>query len=86
VASGYQHKITHYSERVTSCHKPIITGYMQVGAPLLRTLDERQASVSSLYKVVMDASDLGLGAVLLQEGPPVASVSWKLNSAELLQS
>jgi hypothetical protein len=49
-----------------------------VEAPLLRTLDEKLPS-----EVVTDASDLGLGAVLLQEGHPVAFESRKLNSAEL---
>ena len=49
-----------------------------IEAPLLRTPDE-----SKPYDVVTDASDLGLGAVLLQEGHPVAFESRKLNSAEL---
>jgi hypothetical protein len=49
-----------------------------VEAPLLRTLDERL-----LYKVVTDASNLDLGAVLLQKGHPVAFESRKLNSTEL---
>jgi hypothetical protein len=35
-------------------------------APLLRTLD-----VSKTYRVVMDASDIGLGGVLLHEGHPI---------------
>jgi hypothetical protein len=48
------------------------------GAPLLRTPNERLS-----YEVVTDASDLGLGAVLLQEGHPFAFESRKLNSAEL---
>jgi hypothetical protein len=49
-----------------------------IEAPLLRTPDERLP-----YEVVTDASDLGLGAVLLQEGHPVAFESMKVNSAEL---
>jgi hypothetical protein len=49
-----------------------------VEAPLLRTSNERLP-----YEVVTDASDLGLGAMLLQEGHPVACESTKLNSAEL---
>jgi hypothetical protein len=44
---------------------------------LLRTPDKR------LPYDVTDACDLGLGAVLLQEGHPVAFESRKLNSAEL---
>jgi hypothetical protein len=47
-------------------------------APLLRTPDEHLP-----YEVVTDASNLGLGGVLLQEGHPVAFESRKLNSAEL---
>jgi hypothetical protein len=47
-------------------------------APLLRTSDE-----SLPYEVVTDASDLGLGGVLLQEGQLVAFESMKLNDAEL---
>ena len=49
-----------------------------IEAPLLRTPDE-----SKPYDVITDASDYGLGAVLLQEGHPVAFESCKLNSAEL---
>jgi hypothetical protein len=49
-----------------------------VEAPLLRTPNKRLP-----YEVVMDASDLGLSAVLLQEGHHVAFESRKLNSAEL---
>ena len=49
-----------------------------VEAPLLRTPDEAKP-----YEVITDASDYGLGAVLLQEGRPVAFESRKLNSAEL---
>jgi hypothetical protein len=49
-----------------------------VEAPLLRTPDERLP-----YEVIMDATNLGLGAVLLQEGHLVAFESRKLNSAEL---
>jgi hypothetical protein len=49
-----------------------------IEAPLLRTPNE-----SLPYKVVTNASDLGLGGVLLQEGHPVAFESRKLNYAEL---
>jgi hypothetical protein len=49
-----------------------------IEAPLLRTPNEQLP-----YDVVTDASDLGLGAVLLQEGHPVAFESRKLNSVEL---
>jgi hypothetical protein len=49
-----------------------------IEAPLLHTLDERL-----LYEVVTDASDSGLGVVLLQEGHPVTFESRKLNLAEL---
>src|SRR6478609_11054836 len=49
-----------------------------IEAPLLRTPNE-----SLPYEVVTDASDLGLGGVLLQEGQPVAFESRKLNDAEL---
>jgi hypothetical protein len=49
-----------------------------VEAPLLRTPDERKP-----YEVITDPSDYGLGAVLLQEGYPIAFESRKLNSAEL---
>jgi hypothetical protein len=34
------------------------------------------------YRVVTDASDIGVGAVLLQDDKPVAYFSKKLNSAE----
>ena len=47
-------------------------------APLLHTPDEAKP-----YQVITDASDYGLGAILLQEGRPVAFESRKLNSAEL---
>jgi hypothetical protein len=47
-------------------------------SPLLHTSDE-----SLPYEVVTDASDLGLGGVLLQEGQHVAFESRKLNDAEL---
>jgi hypothetical protein len=47
-------------------------------ALLLRTPDE-----SLPYEIVTDASDLGLGGVLLQEGQPVAFESRKLNDAEV---
>ena len=46
-------------------------------APLLRTPNEKLP-----YEVVTDASAVGLGAVLLQEGQPVAFESRKLNDAE----
>jgi hypothetical protein len=47
-------------------------------ALLLRTPDERLP-----HEIVMDASDLGLGGVLSQEGHPMALESRKLTSAEL---
>jgi hypothetical protein len=49
-----------------------------VEAPLLRTPNEQLP-----YEVVTDASDLGLGAVVLQEGHPVAFESRKVSPAEL---
>jgi hypothetical protein len=51
--------------------------YLLTEAPLLRTPDE-----SIIYCVVTDASDIGLGGVLLQEGHPIAYESRKLISAE----
>jgi hypothetical protein len=50
-----------------------------IEAPLLRTPDSERLP----YEVVTNASDLGLGRVLLQEGHLVAFESRKLNSAEL---
>jgi hypothetical protein len=47
-------------------------------ASLLRTPDEFKT-----YRVVTDASDIGLGGVLLQDGHPIAYESRQLNSAEL---
>jgi hypothetical protein len=87
--------IEHYSEIAVpltnltkKSHPCIWTGCCQdpfellkqklIEAPLLRTPDEKLP-----YEVVTDASDLGLGGVLLQEGHPVAFESKKLNSAEL---
>jgi hypothetical protein len=46
-------------------------------APLLSTPDECKT-----YRVVTDASDIGLGGVLLQKGHPIAYESRKLNSDE----
>jgi hypothetical protein len=46
-------------------------------APLLKTPDEYKT-----YRVVTDASDIGLGGVLLQQGHPIAYESHKLNSDE----
>jgi hypothetical protein len=48
-----------------------------IEAPLLRTPDG-----SKTYRVVTDASDIGLGGVFLLEGHPIAYESRKLNSAE----
>jgi hypothetical protein len=82
--------IEHYSEIAVpltnltkKSHPWVWTGRCQdafelIEAPLLRTPDERLP-----YEVVIDAPDLGLGGVLLQEGHPVAFESRKLNSAEL---
>jgi hypothetical protein len=87
--------IEHYSEMAVpltnltkKSHPWVWTGRCQdafellkqklIEAPLLRTPNE-----SLPYEVVTDASDLGLGGVLLQEGQPVAFESGKLNDAEL---
>jgi hypothetical protein len=91
----FQKFIEHYSEiavpltDLTKKSRPWVwTGRCQdafellkqklVEAPLLRTPNQQLP-----YDVVTDASDLGLRAVLLQEGHPVAFGSMKLNSTEL---
>jgi hypothetical protein len=51
--------------------------HLPTKAPLLTTPDE-----SKTYRVVTDASDIGLGGVLRQEGHPTAYESRKLNSVE----
>jgi len=50
----------------------------------LTTTPVLQATNPTLpYKVTTDASDLALGAVLMQEGHPVAYHSQKFNDAEI---
>jgi hypothetical protein len=95
VVNYFQKFIEHYSEIAVpltnltkKSHPWVWTGRCQnafellkqklTEAPLLRTPDE-----SLPYEVVTDASDLGLGGMLLQEGQPVAFESRKLNDAEL---
>jgi hypothetical protein len=51
--------------------------HLPTEAPLLRTLDG-----SKTYRVVTDASDIGMGGLLLHKGHPIAYESRKLNSAE----
>jgi hypothetical protein len=51
--------------------------YCLTNAPLLRSPNEKLP-----YEVVTDASAVGLGAVLLQEGQPICFESRKLNDAE----
>jgi hypothetical protein len=91
----FQKSIEHYSEIAVpltnltkKSHPWVWTGRCQdvfellkqklTEAPVLCTPDE-----SLPYEVVTDASDLGLGGVLLQEGQLVAFESRKLNNAEL---
>jgi hypothetical protein len=94
LANCFRKFISHYSEVATpltnltkKSHVWAWTGKCQdafeklkhllTEAPLLRTPDESKA-----YRVVTDASDIGLGGVLLQEGHPIAYESRKLKSAE----
>jgi hypothetical protein len=51
--------------------------YCLTNAPLLRSPDEKLP-----YEVITDASAVGLGVVLLQEGQPICFESQKLNDAE----
>jgi hypothetical protein len=92
----FRNFIEHFSDEIAvpltnltkKSHPWVWTGHCQdafellkqklIEAPLLRTPDERLP-----YEVVTDASDLGLGGVLLQEVHHVAFESRKLNYAEL---
>jgi hypothetical protein len=91
----FQKFIEHYSELAVpltnltkKLHPWVWTGRCQyafellkeklIEAPLLCTPNDSLA-----YEIVTDASDIGLGGVLLQEGHPVAFEPRKLNDAEL---
>jgi hypothetical protein len=64
-----------WTDRCQQCF--LALKYCLADAPLLRSPNDKLP-----YEVVTDASAVGLGAVLMQEGQPICFESQKLNDAE----